>query len=62
MTRIRSFAIAALLLGCLAGTAACQGSGTSESPSSGGGASVEQEIGQIESTLDNVESEVDGDR
>ncbi|MBM7770654.1 hypothetical protein JOD54_000858 [Actinokineospora baliensis] len=51
----RALAAVALLLAC----AACQDTGSTPAPSNGG--SVEQELGSIESTLDNVESELAGD-
>ncbi|MGQ0839422.1 hypothetical protein [Actinokineospora sp.] len=50
----RALVAAALLFAC----AACQ----QDSPSPGGGSgSVEQEVDQIESTVDSVESELAGD-
>ncbi|SES25718.1 hypothetical protein [Actinokineospora terrae] len=52
----RALVAAVLLLGC----AACQDTGPAGTgPGSSG--SVEQELGGIESTLDNVESELAGD-
>ncbi|GLW92434.1 hypothetical protein [Actinokineospora globicatena] len=51
----RAVVAAAVLLGCVA----CQDTGSTPAP--GGTGSVEQDLGGIESTLDNVESELAGD-
>ncbi|GLZ38344.1 hypothetical protein [Actinokineospora sp. NBRC 105648] len=48
----RAVVLTALLLGCVA----CQGGASSDT-----GGSVDQQLNQIESTLDNVESDLAGD-
>ena len=51
----RALVAAVLLVGCVA----CRGE--AERVPTGGGSSVEQELGSIESTLDSVESDLAGD-